>query len=353
MANMKNMTIEQVPSGHKRRRLVEVDALRGAAALSVMLFHYTTHFTELYRPEQDVTVFFPDGNYGVRLFFVISGFVIFMSLEKTTKSMDFVVSRFSRLFPTYWAAICITFVVTHLLGLPGRLVGIGTAFGNVPMLHGFLGVHHVDSVYWTLEVELLFYCGMLLLYLVRGLSKIHFVLLVLLGIRLIYVVTDHPFGVELSGFIFRLTILRYIPWFALGISIYLVTNRHSTGAWRWPAITATSAIATLFVTESPFIATLGVGFAVLVFLAARGTLAVLRHRVLVWLGAISYPLYLLHQNIGYSVQLQLRAAGFSADTSVLLAIGGSLILATALSLAIERPVMAWIRAVYKRQAKTV
>ena len=38
------------------------------------------------------------------------------------------------------------------------------AFGNMLMFHGLLQIPHVDGVYWTLEVELLFYAGMLALF---------------------------------------------------------------------------------------------------------------------------------------------------------------------------------------------
>ena len=76
-------------SNSGNRRLVEVDALRGLAALAVVLFHYTTRFTELFAPNPPPTFSFPDGHYGVNLFFIISGFVIFMTLEKTVKADGF------------------------------------------------------------------------------------------------------------------------------------------------------------------------------------------------------------------------------------------------------------------------
>ncbi len=130
-------------------RLVEVDALRGLAALAVVLFHHTTRFGELFQPVSPTSISFPDGHHGVNLFFIISGFVIFMTLEKTSRPMDFVVSRFSRLFPAYWAAIILTFFITHLLGLPGKLVDAAAAIGNLVMIHGLFGIPHVDGVYWT------------------------------------------------------------------------------------------------------------------------------------------------------------------------------------------------------------
>ena len=162
------------------RRLSQVDALRGLAALAVVFFHFTTRFTELYLPDYRPSLSATYGYFGVNLFFIVSGFVIFMTLERTAKPMDFVVSRFSRLFPTYWAGILLTFCITHWLGLPGKLVEFWPAIANFLMIHSIFGVPHVDGVYWTLEVELLFYTGMFLLYRLRWLGQIHWVLLAML-----------------------------------------------------------------------------------------------------------------------------------------------------------------------------
>lgn len=332
-----------------RNRLVEIDALRGLAAMAVVLYHYTTWYVDLYHPATLPTLSFPDGHYGVNLFFIISGFVIFMTLEKTSRPMDFVVSRFSRLFPAYWVAIVLTYTITHMLGLPDRLVSLGSAFGNLMMIHHMFGIPHVDGVYWTLEVELLFYCGMFLLYRFGHLHLIHQVLLGLLALRLTYFVLERGFGIDLPWTISRLLILKYIPWFALGISIYQVTSRECAGAWRRPAVTAACAILALLIVDSPFLALLAVGLGAAVFLAASGHASLLRHRLLVWLGTISYTLYLLHQNIGWSIELQLQASGMSTDGSILIALLTSLAMATALTRWVEQPAMRWIRNTYRNR----
>jgi peptidoglycan/LPS O-acetylase OafA/YrhL len=95
----------------KQNRLFELDVLRGIAALGVVMYHYTTHYDELYGHSQKVLIYFPFGQYGVELFFIISGFVIFMSLERTKSSLDFIVGRFSRLYPAYWTAVILTFTI--------------------------------------------------------------------------------------------------------------------------------------------------------------------------------------------------------------------------------------------------
>lgn len=332
-------------------RLLEVDALRGLAAMAVVLFHYTTRFTELFKAVEMPTVSFPLGYYGVNLFFIISGFVIFMTLEKTIRPMDFVVSRFSRLFPAYWVAIFLTFSICHLLGLPGKLVGLGTAFGNMLMIHGFFHVAHVDGVYWTLEVELLFYCGAFLLYRLRRLNLIHHVLFGLLVLKLTYYLLERQFGINLPWIIFRLLILGYIPWFALGISIYLAISRQDSSGWMQPAQTAVMALLTLWVCDSLFVFTLALALATVVFLAASGRVPMLKTPPLVWLGAISYPLYLLHENIGWAIQLQLQAIGIPIDLTIFIALMANLLLANALVRWVEKPAMLWIRTRYKNRTR--
>jgi len=72
------MTAGAAPS----RRLVELDALRGIAATLVMLFHYTSQYERLYGHEAAPAFTVPWGHYGVNLFFMISGYVIFMTLHR-------------------------------------------------------------------------------------------------------------------------------------------------------------------------------------------------------------------------------------------------------------------------------
>ena len=73
--------------------------LAGLAALAVVLFHYTVRYDELFTYASPPLFRATQGFYGVEFFFGISGFVIFMTLDRSRRAMDFVVSRFSRLWP--------------------------------------------------------------------------------------------------------------------------------------------------------------------------------------------------------------------------------------------------------------
>jgi len=319
--------------------------------MAVVLFHFTTRFTQLYPAGSGPSVSFPYGYLGVNLFFIISGFVIFMTLEKTRRPMDFVVSRFSRLFPTYWAAIIFTFAVVSVFGLPGREVTALQAAGNFLMIHGFLRIPHVDGVYWTLEVELLFYAWMLLLYATGWLARVHWALWALLALRLVYHLAAVWGGVDLSWTLSRILILPYIAWFALGISIYRIL-RPSGGESRQAWATAAAAALCIAIVEGPWLGALAVGLAWAVWVAASGRAPLLCHPVLVFLGTISYPLYLVHENVGWIIERSLLAAGWRFDAAASAALGVILVAAWLLSISIEKPALAAIRNWYKRRSAT-
>lgn len=345
---MTTVTLGAAPHSHATvSRLVEVDSLRGIAALAVVLFHYTTRFTELYPAEGKPSLDFRYGHYGVNLFFIISGFVIFMTLARTSRGTDFVVSRFSRLFPAYWFCIALTFSVTSYFGLPGKEVSVMQAFGNAIMVHGFFRVPHVDGVYWTLQVELLFYAGMFTLLVSGRLQRVHWAMWALLALRLLWYVMPRAFGIELSWTVSQLLILAYIPWFALGICVFQLTL--SAADLRPVTATAMSALVCLAIVDHWALALLAGLLASLVWAGASGRLPWLRHPIPAFFGAISYPLYLLHENIGWVVQRSVQSRFASFDASVAAALLVSICLAAAVTYLIEQPAMRAIRSWYRRR----
>ena len=157
-------------------RMVELDALRGIAAVAVLGYHFTTRYQEQIGHVGGPPVDLLAGKYGVYLFFLISGFVIFMTLERTRTAADFVVSRFSRLFPGYWAALLITSAVVYTVGLPFQRLPVGQWLLNFTMVQEILGAEHLDGSYWTLQIELFFYVQMLFWYMLGQLKRIHWII---------------------------------------------------------------------------------------------------------------------------------------------------------------------------------
>lgn len=95
-------------------RFLELDVFRGIAALGVVLFHYTSQYSTLFQHSPEMNFYFSLGRHGVELFFIMSGFVILITLERTKSSLDFIVKRFARLYPAYWVAIALTFTVVMI-----------------------------------------------------------------------------------------------------------------------------------------------------------------------------------------------------------------------------------------------
>jgi peptidoglycan/LPS O-acetylase OafA/YrhL len=338
-----------IDAGAKTRnvaRLGELDALRGLAALGVVVFHYTTFYQQEQGHLQPLGFGFPAGNYGVHLFFLISGFVIFMTLERTRTAMDFVVSRFSRLFPAYWAAMAITAATVYAIGLPEQRIGGADLFANLTMLQEILGFEHLDGSYWTLQVELFFYAQMLFWFALGQLRRIHWIILIWLGMTVVYALTEKN-HVHFSYTLREALILRHIPFFAIGILFYRLHSR--SGDARIDIALILLALTTIGVSYAPAYLAAGVACCAIFAMFLAGWLRWLRAAPFVFLGGISYSLYLLHQAIGIAAIHRLEAAGVPSLAAVTLTIVIVLALAMALNRFVERPAMRALREGWRRR----
>jgi peptidoglycan/LPS O-acetylase OafA/YrhL len=149
-----------------KHRLEWLDSLRGIAALLVTIIHLFG-FLRLNYPSNSLFAkgstlsfiifdFFDFGRIGVVLFFFVSGFVIpYSILNKGLKS--FAISRFFRLYPAYWVSIVLAVLINGAISI--KLVLI-----NVTMFQKFVGVNDLLGVYWTLQIEIVFYIICAILY---------------------------------------------------------------------------------------------------------------------------------------------------------------------------------------------
>ena len=329
-------------------RVVELDALRGLAALAVVAFHYTTHYQAQVGHAQPLGFGFPFGNYGVHLFFLISGFVIFMTLERTRSPLDFVVSRFSRLFPAYWAAMAVTAAVVYTVGLPGQRLPLRDLLLDLTMVQDLLGAEQLDGSYWTLEVELLFYAQMLAWFAFGQLGRIRLIIAGWLALAVAYGLCT-KLGLHFSYLAREVLILRHIPFFAMGIVFYRL---HATAAQdrRDVALLGLCLLA-IALAYPPKYFLVAVVCAVIFGLFVGGRLRWLRAAPLAWLGGISYALYLLHQSIGFVLIHALEERGVAPLLAVAVTVAAMFALATALTRAVERPAMRWIRSAWQTRSR--
>ncbi|KPQ29841.1 MAG: putative acyltransferase [Marinobacter excellens HL-55] len=325
-----------------RNRLTGLDALRGLAALGVVLFHYQPYYDRLYGHSFSSPGFLGFGRYGVHLFFMLSGFVIFMTLKRTRTSGQFALARAFRLLPALWAGIALSYLIVHWLRPADRTVSFEAALMTLTLMHEYLGFPHVDGAYWSLVIEATFYVWIALLF--YGLGEWRRMRLALwLWVLVSYagVIWWKAIPDALDFLLKDLLFVRYAPLFISGMLIYRAYRDR-----RLPAIDiallALSIGHCLIAYKAPFnlfvLACYGT-FA----LAVAGHLNMLSRPSLLWLGSISYTLYLVHQNIGYGLIDLTYQAGLPGQLGVVLALTVAIALAAVLHSGIEKPALAYYR----------
>jgi peptidoglycan/LPS O-acetylase OafA/YrhL len=329
----------------KHDRLLELDVLRGLAAIAVVLYHFTARYPQLYGYPSPPAFTVSYGYLGVEFFFCISGFVIFMTLDRTRRPLDFVVSRFSRLWPAYIAAIALTFSVVHLFGLPGRATTFMQALVNLTMFQELLRVPHVDAVYWSLQVELIFYCWMFLAYRTGLLKHVRVLMSVALLPPIVNALLTWRLGRGVPYLADTLLLVDYAPYFVIGLGAYNLYRRREGARFDLLLMAAATVVASL----ASVIEGIAAVAATLVFCAAaRGGLRWLANGPLIFFGTISYTLYLVHQNVGYIVIRALTSRGVPATAAIAAAFACAVCLAAALTWLIEKPALRLIRDFYVR-----
>lgn len=328
------------------RRFAELDGLRGLAVGAVLVYHYTSPFDGYYPGMPSAPFDFVDGEYGVQLFFLISGFVILLTAERAQVTSDFVIARISRLYPTYWAALALTTAVIVLSGAEPVRVTLGQVLVNTTMLQRFVLVDNVDRVYWTLALELVFYAYMAV-YLALTRCRISIPTLrrltsawVLASVPICLWAAAHS-GSEPAKAVLTLTLAEYAGLFAAGMMFYVSRSRQVVE----PLAFGFGAVAILDAAIlRGFRGALVVTFVVVLFAAvvAAPRVGLLARGPLHALGVISYPLYLVHQVVGVVLLAALipalgRVPAMLAVSAVVIAISA------ALHVTIEGPVSRRLR----------
>ena len=304
------------------------DGLRGIAAVAVVLYHWRTHetMTELVAvlPTPFVEWILDYGLLGVAVFFVLSGFVISLSLDRWRRpTVDraaagpepaaqprrgsvgaFMVKRLLRLTPPYYAAIVLALVMAFGPVVvdgdpyePGLApFSVGRFVAHLFYLQEIVGYVNFNDVFWTLAIELQFYLALVVVWLAKEPLVRH------VGPRAeaLVVVTAAvaglawPFGVvAVEGRSPWFTALWYS--FAVGALLYLHHRRRLSGL----IVGAYVALLAL----AGFLGGPNQGFIFATVITASLILAAIRFEKLgTWLtspvfeffGRISYSLYLVH-----------------------------------------------------------
>lgn len=145
-------------------RVEVIDAMRGIAAVWVMLYHAKEggHVDALCEalPSWAVAWLFTQGHLGVPIFFVLSGFVMVLTAPRgavTAKAAGKALARrLLRLYPPYLLSIVVALVALLIKG--GWPAGGGYSLAaHLLFIQGLLQFEPLNGVYWTLTIEIQFY----------------------------------------------------------------------------------------------------------------------------------------------------------------------------------------------------
>lgn len=362
---------------------ISLDIARGLAALFVFCFHISGYIAQI-SPTLGALARY--GYMGVPIFFVISGYCMAASahqvLRRNRPAGSFLRKRFLRIYPAFWASIVVIMATPYILaGLSAlktgsyispapRWLALDTIdwLQFVTLTRAFFsngqGLDHAFSplniVYWTLAIEFQFY---LVIYLALLWRKWFVVILACVSLSSLAVFA-FP-GLKDTGLF-----LGYWPMFAMGLGLYCLLDRDYTlhhlggGIGKWLPIPLLSISLLVFamlayqgllvqVLESLF-SDDAFGFAVctaiafwllsnleqqIAFQATSGH-ALVRFplKAGVFLGSISYSVYLLHSKIYQFPEMAIRQL-ITPDNPIytLTLFGGTIALSWLFYLYFERP----------------
>jgi len=356
-----------ISGSERRQHLWGIDCLRFAAALLVAFFHLTW-------AEQGVTTMVWFGWIGVQIFFVISGLVIARSANNTTP-LRFVESRALRLYPAAWTCAVVGLLVAALVHHP--IPDLAQRFLNsffLAPVGPFLA-----TAYWTLPIELAFYALIFVLLLVGAFDRLERVAVWLSVLSAAYNVAlalqvaglfawpDLDFGYEWKN----MTLLRHGIYFAIGIFIWLWSQRRlSRIGWAAFVIAVTAAPVEITCRTAELVEIMPVAITLAQAWLAPVLLWVAAVAAIVWstkwehklgdppkalqaiarsIGLATYPLYLLHEQLGEAARNWLLKFEVPFFLSVCLAILLSTMVALAVAVVVEpsvrRIMRGWLRAV--------
>lgn len=312
-----------------------VDIARFFAAFSVLAFHYfSVTAASTYAP---LRFYLERGYLGVQLFFIISGFVIFFSLQDNIKR--FALSRFLRIYPIFWVLCTVTYITTILIPAEGVL-SFGRYLYNLLIINNGTTALMVDGSYWTLTHELIFYVAIGLFVFLFKKKRVEWFFMLWLLILSLGVV----FRLQ-EMFIFKILLIRSGFYFIFGGILGLLVQewRQSTLKVKLRrigsmvlSVVMVGYLSSVLLEKDPSLVTnhfgmydvstlwsvIGLFFLVpvLVYLSYK-----VSHPKMISiskaLGGITYPLYLLHNKIGALVLGAFGVFGIWSPTSVLFVIG--------------------------------
>lgn len=319
----------------KRNR--QIDGLRCIALVMIIAFHYFYRYNQIYNAGNgEIQIFKYFGVFGVNIFLLISAYFMYIPL-KTNVDVDlknYYKKKLLRLWPVYLCSIVMICIVLYIIPLPGRMVSGKDFIYNVFMINGYIGTPYVDGAHWYLTTLVAFYFIQGILLKTRKLENIYCLAIWLLLDILCNILNVPVFKVVMGNTYAGAAVIGILA----GKTVY---NRSKLSKAEW-IICCIAFAERLHFGGIVSCMTLLVA-AGLVWCCIAGKFPFLEKKAFILGAEISYCLYLIHQNISYSIMYNLEKYHGSSIINVMVAFGVVLLMAVLLHKFIEKPVQAKLK----------
>jgi peptidoglycan/LPS O-acetylase OafA/YrhL len=319
--------------------------------INAPLLHTDVHPIPIYVAYINQVTLLDWGSYGVGLFFIISGFVIPFSLQKTN-ALVFCIRRFFRILPIYFVGFSITlltlFWATKYFNTQWPYTLKEILIHYIPGVRDVFGSRNIDIIIWTLEIEIKFYLisALAIIWFKRYSLKVFLIptTFFLLSCYMSYMLPEWIIH-NLGAFIWSKTYMmssQFIIYIFIGVVFhYLFCHKIDLDK----GYLGISALFTLFCISwwagpysENFFLVWNYAFALLTFMFAYTFPYFFRANILFdFLANISYPLYIIHSIAGYVLLRTLLNTGYKIGTSLFIVVIISLLFSWLLHKWIELP----------------
>jgi peptidoglycan/LPS O-acetylase OafA/YrhL len=287
-----------------------INFLRGWAALLVALLHFYLNTQEYYKNSTWSQKIYPYimgefdiGKFAVGVFFLVSGFLIPYSLERSKSISIFAIHRLFRLYPAYWFSILLNLMLNSWLAYE-IVPSLWTVLANITMLQGYLRQPDLIGAFWTLQIELTFYILCVFLFWIGVSKKTNLIIYIFLMLSFIASLIAHS-GARVPMALFIALTLMYC-----GDAL----RRNVKNLNRLWVITALSLIPICILSYGDVSRRYILCYwaAMIVFRSAHYyQYRWFKKTIHTFLADISYSVYLLHGPIGIQIAREVAAKGGS------------------------------------------
>jgi len=281
------------PRPESSPRIAALDSLRGVAILTVIASHFVPEFA-IGQVAGDVVASL--GRFGVLLFFLLSGYLIFRNLTRQPLAI-FVSRRLFKIIPSYLVNVAVIALMGVVFADSFARYSPATYLWNAVMLSGVAKVETISGVYWTLFIEIKFYLLAAVFYRLFGVRRWDWLLAAL--------ILANAGIVALRGH--GSQFLTFTPVFFVGIALFQAEQAGWSRNARIRLVAVCLIVsASLSAFDTPYAfyspAYVVAETALFAWVLSRGA----GNAALGFMGRISYSHYLYHGVIGYWLFAVLR-----------------------------------------------